>query len=315
MKFFSFTRRARCGFLVLLLIFPFTRLSSVVRKKKWLLKKRPISEAFACHNPSSGTGSFRSKNYKRKWNEDAIVTYLNSHPQRANFASLFRDGGFHTGLEVGVADGRFSEHFLRSNENILFAWHMVEPFPNAQLKERFSISDSGTANFRKGSWAKNGVGISAFKYFTKQLSLSPHLVRDLQEDFFDFIYLDGAHDYFTVKQELQRYFSKVTSGGLLAGHDYCNYGEKGLDCIGCKEIPQCQEYTEFGAANGKGTGIAANQNEVVRAVQEWIVENHPSMRIHYTLENFTKDTLIEDGFDYDLVITNTRNPSWYVVKP
>ena len=47
-------------------------------------KKRPISEAFACHNPSSGTGSFRSKNYERKWNEDAIVTYLNSHPQRAN---------------------------------------------------------------------------------------------------------------------------------------------------------------------------------------------------------------------------------------
>jgi len=306
--------RVRCGLLALLIIMSFTPLSSVVRRNLDYLSAC-IELSIECNSLSEGNGSYRFHGSKRKWNTNAILTYLNSHPQRANFAILFLDGGFQTGLEVGVASGRFSEHFLRVNKNIIFAWHMVEPFPKSQLKGRFSISDSGTANFRKGSWVKNGVGTSTFKYFTKQLSLSSQLLRDLQEDFFDFIYLDGAHDYFNVKKELQEYYSKVSSGGLLAGHDYCNYGEEGLDCMGCKEIPRCQEYTEYGVAHGKGSGIAANQNDVVRAVQEWIVENHPHLQIHYTLENFTKETLSEDGFDYDLVITSTRNPSWFVVKP
>lgn len=314
MKVHLLMGRVRCGFLALLMIMSFTPLSSMVRRNWDYLSVHKI-ETIDCNSLSQGNGSYRFRGSRRKWNTSAILTYLNSHPQRANFAVLFRDGGFQTGLEVGVASGRFSEHFLRINKNNIFAWHMVEPFPNSELKGRFSISDSGTANFRKGSWVKNGVGTSTFKYFTKQLSLSSQLVRDLQEDFFDFIYLDGAHDYFNVKKELQEYYSKVTSGGLLAGHDYCNYGEEGLDCMGCKDIPRCQEYTEFGVANGKGSGIAANQNDVVRAVQEWIVENYPHLQIHHTLENFTKETLSEDGFDYDLVITNTRNPSWYVVKP
>ena len=77
----------------------------------------------------------------------------------------------------------------------------------------------------------------------------------------------------------------------------------------------CGKYTEYGVAHGKPESIAANQAGVVSAVQEWLVEEQADLRVYYTIEDFTRESLLEDGMDYDLVITSTRNPSWCVVKP
>ena len=37
--------------------------------------------------------------------------------------------------------------------------------------------------------------------------------------------------------------------------------------------------------------------------------------LYHTLEDFTNESLAKDGMDYGLVITNTTNPSWFVIKP
>merc|ERR1712226_325926 len=55
-------------------------------------------------------------------------------------------------------------------------------------------------------------------------------------------------------------------------------------------------------------------NKVVKAVQEWAHESHPELTLHHTSEDFTRESLSADGMDYDLIITNTYNPSWYFVK-
>ena len=36
----------------------------------------------------------------------------------------------------------------------------------------------------------------------------------------DFVYLDGAHEYAAIKEDLKAWFPKVKVGGILAGHDY-----------------------------------------------------------------------------------------------
>jgi hypothetical protein len=36
----------------------------------------------------------------------------------------------------------------------------------------------------------------------------------------DFAYLDGRHDYESVKEDLEAWYDKVRPGGILAGHDY-----------------------------------------------------------------------------------------------
>ena len=216
-------------------------------------------------------------------------------------------------MEVGVAGGRFSQHFLSVNDQDIF-WHMVEPFPNNELKTRFHISN-GTANFEHGLWDKKQIGRRAFKIFSRHLSMDDKLLQDIPDQGFDFIYLDGAHDYKNVRLELPAYYKKIRPGGVLAGHDYCTYGEPTLQCLGCSVVPRCGKYTEYGVARGKPDGAVSNQAGVVSAVQEWLVEEQSELRVYYTAEDFTREGLGSDGFDYDLIITATRNPSWYVVKP
>jgi len=39
-------------------------------------------------------------------------------------------------------------------------------------------------------------------------------------EFFDFIYIDGNHNYDSVKQDILAWWPKVKKGGLLGGHDF-----------------------------------------------------------------------------------------------
>ena len=67
------------------------------------------------------------------WSPSHIIRFMRERP-RVYFSRLFRDGGFRSGMEVGVAGGRFSEHFLVDNSAIgPWTWYMMEPFPNKDL--------------------------------------------------------------------------------------------------------------------------------------------------------------------------------------
>lgn len=251
--------------------------------------------------------------------ESEIVSLMKDK-SRAYFPFLFREGGFRTGMEIGVAEGRYSELFLIVNEGISsWNWYMVEPFPSSHLSSRYapaSIGSSETNLQEDLNWEKRGIGKNAVLHFMKQMSTDPSFVASVETLQLDFIYLDGAHDYVNVKKELQLLWKNVRPGGVMAGHDYCNYGERSLKCKGCNKIPKCRPNTPFGVANGKRkSGLSANQNDVVRAVQEWLVESQPNLQLYHTDEHYTKDSLAADGMDINLVMTHSYNPSWYIVKP
>jgi len=259
-------------------------------------------------------------NSQRRWQPQEIISYMTSHPNRANFVDLFRYGGFKSGVEVGVAAGRFSEHFLLHAKPE--RWIMVEPFPQPSLASRLPVASAhGVGKVKREiaeTWEKRGIGKGTNIVFLKHFSIDKEVLAAIPPNSVDFVYLDGAHDYANVKLELEPFLEKVRPGGVLAGHDYQTHGFdfKALACKNCDPIPRAVRYTDYGVSMNKKspTSLAMSQAGVVRAVQEWLVESHPDMTVRYTLENFTRHSLSKDGFDYKLVVTNTRNPSWYFVK-
>jgi hypothetical protein len=42
------------------------------------------------------------------------------------------------------------------------------------------------------------------------------------DEFFDFIYIDGSHDYEPVMRDIVSWWPKIKQGGILGGHDYKN---------------------------------------------------------------------------------------------
>lgn len=44
------------------------------------------------------------------------------------------------------------------------------------------------------------------------------------DEFFDFVYIDGNHDYDKVKEDMSLWFPKVKVGGVMGGHDFDTRG-------------------------------------------------------------------------------------------
>lgn len=60
---------------------------------------------------------------------------------------------------------------------------------------------------------------------------SENALTYLKGRLFDFIYLDGRHDYMSVKSDIEWYYPLLKPGGIFAGHDYQdeNGGEWKID--------------------------------------------------------------------------------------
>jgi FkbM family methyltransferase len=57
-----------------------------------------------------------------------------------------------------------------------------------------------------------------------EMKMTSHEAADkFADESLDFIFIDSSHEYEETKAEIQAWFPKLRSGGLLCGHDYCSY--------------------------------------------------------------------------------------------
>ena len=58
------------------------------------------------------------------------------------------------------------------------------------------------------------------EYLTPIRKPSVNASKDFKDESLDFVFIDAAHDYENVKNDINAWYPKVKKGGTIAGHDY-----------------------------------------------------------------------------------------------
>jgi len=125
------------------------------------------------------------------------------------------------GAEIGVWLGNFSWHAIKIAEPTHI--HLIDPW---------------SAEFENGNKSINGQGDmdAIFEECQLRMRNSPNVkggktevlfhrspsheaVKGFQNDFFDWVYIDGNHEHEFVKRDLQSYVPKVRVGGHICGNN------------------------------------------------------------------------------------------------
>jgi hypothetical protein len=131
--------------------------------------------------------------------------------------------------ELGVYSGDFSQLILKTVRPKKL--HLVDPWkfeldpayagswyggPTGQSQSNMdAIYESVTRRFRS---AVESGAVELHRY------TSAECCSRFPDNYFDWIYVDGNHQYQFVKQDLEMYLPKIKPRGLVAGDDYGNPG-------------------------------------------------------------------------------------------
>jgi hypothetical protein len=124
---------------------------------------------------------------------------------RNNFYKLLKKLNLKIGAELGVAKGYFSK-ILNTNHDFDNFFCIDKWNDHHDQKEKQYVEEL----------FKNNTNIKIIQSSFEQA------VNLFEDGFFDFIYIDGyAHTGQNEGSTLRQWYPKLKSGGIFAGHDFC----------------------------------------------------------------------------------------------
>mmetsp|Transcript_70250 Transcript_70250/g.217272 ORF Transcript_70250/g.217272 Transcript_70250/m.217272 type:complete len:275 (+) Transcript_70250:80-904(+) len=127
-------------------------------------------------------------------------------------------------VEVGVKAGSFGANFLRHLRNLR---NLTSSPPRYYLVDSWRGIENSTSGVHVGDVSQRNHMIAAIRALTRYwryvtfLQLSSEEAAPVFSDgSIGFVYIDARHDYCGVMQDLNIYWPKLVSGGLLGGDDW-----------------------------------------------------------------------------------------------
>jgi hypothetical protein len=125
---------------------------------------------------------------------------------RDQFVDIINGEGYKIAAEIGLDRGYNATHLLENTE-----------LEKLYCFDRFSTK--GSARNREDTVKR--MEDTFGDRFVLVEGNSSVMAKDFEDNFFDFIYIDGDHRYRGVKRDLAAFWPKVREGGFFGGHDYC----------------------------------------------------------------------------------------------
>ena len=118
-------------------------------------------------------------------------------------------------VEIGTYLGRSAAYMGQaikdSGKDILF--YTIDTFESDAV-----LPDKPIDSMQRFKLAMSDLGLN--DYVFSLVGRSVDVKHSFGSQQIAFLFIDGAHDYGTVKSEIQTYLPKMQPNGILAGHDY-----------------------------------------------------------------------------------------------
>lgn len=129
---------------------------------------------------------------------------------------ILKDKNYLVGLEIGVYSGINATNLLNSLPGLTL--YGVDPYIvftdwNGRLTHHKEDPDKAEEIADKLLTPFNTRYIKIKKTSNEALTM-------FEDNFFDFIFIDGLHTYEQVLIDCKNYYPKLKTGGLFSGHDY-----------------------------------------------------------------------------------------------
>jgi predicted O-methyltransferase YrrM len=143
-------------------------------------------------------------------------------------------------VEIGTWLGKSASYMAveiaNSGKNIKF--DCIDTWSGSEEHKNYTeiVTDSLYKNFLKN--------IEPVKKFINPIRTDSLKGAELYDNnSLDFVFIDASHDYENVKKDINAWYPKVKSGGILAGHDYHHTWE-GVICA-VDEFLKNQKYEKY----------------------------------------------------------------------
>lgn len=135
-------------------------------------------------------------------------------------AYLFAELGFKTGAEIGTDQGEYAERLSQIMPNLtLFC---IDPWKAAAYEPGEQPESREDQSFFDKRYEETKEKLKPYKTLILRKT-SMEVVKDVDDNSLDFVYIDGNHDFLNVTQDMHYWLKKVKPGGILSGHDYVRY--------------------------------------------------------------------------------------------
>jgi hypothetical protein len=152
---------------------------------------------------------------------------------RDDLPEFFKDRGYKVGVEVGVAQGYFSEILCKGGLKL----YSVDPYIAYPGYDHPGVQDRLDKEYAE---AKNRLAPYDCTIVRKH---SMEALKDFADESIDFVYIDGHHEFNHVVNDICGWAKKVRKGGVVSGHDFVRTSVKKGPYV-CHVKPALRGYTD-----------------------------------------------------------------------
>lgn len=198
---------------------------------------------------------------------------------RNSLPEWFHDLDFKVGVEVGVAEGEYSESICKANPQMKI--YGIDPYESYKGSQDYIHEDAFEMIYRQ---AQKRLKHFPEYVFIKELSMEA--LKKIEDNSLDFVYIDANHTEPYVAQDIEGWSKKVKTGGIVSGHDYVEETTLKLKT---------------------GIGIVSGHNYTYVLQEELPREQ----RVKEAVNTYTRKNDIKPWFVLDV---ESKYPSWLWIK-